>query len=37
MRPLRKSLAYKSVQNQYGRSVARGQELTYFFLICLVP
>ena len=35
MRPLRKSLAYKSVQKQYGRSVARGQELAYFVLLCL--
>ncbi len=35
MRPLRKSLAYKSVQKQYGRSVARGQELAYFILLCI--
>lgn len=35
MRPLRKSLAYKSVQQQYGRQVARGQELAYFVLLCV--
>ncbi len=35
MRPLRKSLAYKRVQQQYGRSVARGQELAYFLMLCI--
>lgn len=35
MRPLRKSLAYKSVQQTYGRAVARGQELAYFVLLCV--
>jgi hypothetical protein len=36
MRPLRKSLSFKAVQDEYGRAVARGQQLTYFFLICIV-
>jgi O-antigen/teichoic acid export membrane protein len=35
MRPLRKSAAYKSVQQDYGRPVARGQELGYFILLCV--
>ena len=36
MRPLRKSLSFKAVQDEYGRAVAKGQQLTYFFLICIV-
>jgi O-antigen/teichoic acid export membrane protein len=35
MRPLRKSLAYKRVQHEYGRAVARGEELGYFILLCI--
>jgi O-antigen/teichoic acid export membrane protein len=35
MRPLRKTVAYKSVQQEYGRAVARGQELGYFVLLCV--
>ncbi|MGI8461315.1 MAG: lipopolysaccharide biosynthesis protein [Solirubrobacterales bacterium] len=36
MRPLRKSLSFKAVQDEYGRATARGQQLTYFFLLCIV-
>jgi len=36
MRPLRKSLSFKAVQDEYGRAVARGQQLTYFFLLCVI-
>jgi O-antigen/teichoic acid export membrane protein len=36
MRPLRKSLSFKAVQDEYGRATARGQQLTYFFLLCVV-
>ncbi len=36
MRPLRKSLSFQAVQNEYGRATARGQQLTYFFLLCII-
>jgi O-antigen/teichoic acid export membrane protein len=36
MRPLRKSLSFRAVQDEYGRATARGQQLTYFFLLCLI-
>ena len=35
MRPLRKSPAFKAVRSQYGRSVADGQILGYFVLVCI--
>jgi O-antigen/teichoic acid export membrane protein len=35
MRPLRKSAAFKAVRSQYGRSVADGQILGYFVLVCI--
>jgi O-antigen/teichoic acid export membrane protein len=36
MRPLRKSLSFRAVQDEYGRATARGQQLTYFFLLCII-
>jgi O-antigen/teichoic acid export membrane protein len=35
MRPLRKSPAFKAVRSQYGRSIADGQILGYFVLVCI--
>lgn len=35
MRPLRKSPAFKAVRSQYGRSIADGQLLGYFVLVCI--
>jgi O-antigen/teichoic acid export membrane protein len=35
MRPLRKAAIYKSVEEQYGRAVQRGQLLGYFVLLCV--
>lgn len=35
MRPLRKAPAFKAVRSQYGRSIADGQFLGYFVLICV--
>jgi O-antigen/teichoic acid export membrane protein len=36
MRPLRKSLTFRAVQDEYGRATARGQQLTYFLLLCVI-
>jgi O-antigen/teichoic acid export membrane protein len=36
MRPLRKSLSFRAVQDEYGRATARGQQLTYFLLLCVI-
>lgn len=35
LRPLRKAAIYKAVEDQYGRSVQRGQILGYFTLLCI--
>jgi O-antigen/teichoic acid export membrane protein len=35
MRPLRKSPVFKAVRAQYGRSIADGQILGYFVLVCI--
>ena len=35
MRPLRKSPVFKAVRTQYGRSIADGQILGYFVLVCI--
>jgi O-antigen/teichoic acid export membrane protein len=35
MRPLRKSAVFKAVRSQYGRSIADGQILGYFVLVCI--
>jgi O-antigen/teichoic acid export membrane protein len=36
MRPLRKSLMFRAVQDEYGRATARGEQLTYFLLLCVI-
>ena len=35
MRPIRKSPVFKAVRTQYGRSIADGQILGYFMLVCI--